>query len=178
MQDCPQHAGGAPVKGAAFVAMAGFLLVACGIEAVEDLQPNYMFAQGVPPCPPSTSSPALSIFVSASSEASGSLPSSNSSDAGVDASAPSRTPVGACVSFQAVTCTVFYANAGDHLTECGANGGTWREDGNCFDRDQKPMSGCELADRTEWFFSHYFTATEFETKFATDRCADEGGRVL
>ncbi len=97
---------------------------------------------------------------------------------------PTRSPVGACVSFQAVTCTVFYADAEAHSAECEAdlNGrppGMWRTDGDCFARSEAPFSGCELADRTEWFF-HWGLgeASDVERSLAAQGCQAQGGVAL
>ncbi len=145
------------MKGTAFVAMAAFLLVACGVEQIEKR------AQGLVVAPLDTAPPApLPASTPPSSPDAAPRPVVSGDDAGAG---------GACVSFQAVTCTVYPT---DHKAECEANYGMWREDGNCFDRDRAPILGCELDGVTEWFFSHYEMPTDAEIEAAKNSCADGG----
>ncbi len=109
-------------KGYAFVAMACYLLVACGLEAVEP------------------------------------------------------DPGGACMSFQAVTCTVY---PDDHAEECLAAYGTWREDGDCLVSGRTPILMCKVADgATRYWFSWYASPTQLEIDGAHNACNELGGAVV
>ncbi len=160
--------------------MVAFLLVACGVEvaaskhckeeacsaSIESTVGNVSAS----PSRPRPFSTGLKNVNDASAESASPSPSSTVCDAGVDA-AP--TPVGACVSFQAVTCTVYYV-----ATDAGCDG-TWRTDGDCFARSEHPFAGCEMSDRTEWFFHWGLGSTsDIERSGAANSCSEQGGVLL
>ncbi len=151
------------MKGYAFVAMAAFLMGACAVEQVE---------RGPHGGHPEEQAGALERNHEAV-EGLRQVPSTQEGECQEEAEIRSaQEQTGACVSFQAVTCTVTSAS---HKADCLANYGTWRDDGNCFDRDRAPILGCKFSEGTEWFFSHYATATDAEVSAAVQACDNLGG---
>lgn len=111
--------------------------------------------------------------------------SSPDTDAGVPSidAGDTRVPVGACVTFQAVTCSVYYNSPAERQADCVAdlNGrppGMWRADANCFNRDRAPLTGCSFDDRTEWFFAWEVSNSTVEKAFAVQSCLNQGGTPL
>lgn len=162
------------MKGTACVAMMCFLLGACAFEqtsgkeggpALETLRAPVL----------ETNTPAVGPE-EAGNSSTGELLQADAVRRG-RCRGPLITPVvvGACVSFQSVTCTVWDET---HRTECLAGYGTWREDGNCFDRDRAPMLSCSFTGGTEYFFSHYETGTDAELVAAQNACDSLSGTVL
>lgn len=166
--------------------MLAFLAVACGMEQISVARQEGSHREEIAPAIDSNTAPASGAEKSGiASEASAKNPTRigslaagrnvTSPPGGGSPKSPGASPAGACVSFQAVTCTVYLT---DHQTECLGASGTWRLDANCFDRNRAPLAGCELMDSTEWFFSMWPSGAESERIAAEQACANLGGKVL